>query len=331
MKLSIIIPVYNGAATIGRCLDSIYSQGLNEAEFEVICVDDCSSDPSSVKAIEEYQYKSAHPNNLKLIRHTVNKRQGGARNTGIRAAKGTWIMSMDCDDYLIEGRLALLMEEANKHSDLDFILFDYYVGNEYKILEKEHFTNNVSDVMTGCEYHQKQNIPAMIWTGIYKRKCWYEKSNLWLEENTRFEDLDFMVKFIIQSRFGMFMPVAVYFYYIHPGQSTDIGADKGKIKELFLLSNRVAKAALEFKEMYPINSKILLTHASLDRLAYVKRDLWKIPFKDRIEVLKEVRLSFDTGNKKADFVYSHPVVTSLLLCFLNKPIVNLCIRIKNLL
>ena len=57
MDLSIIIPVYNGAATIGRCLDSIYAQGLDEKQYEVICVDDCSPDPFSVAAIDNYKYK----------------------------------------------------------------------------------------------------------------------------------------------------------------------------------------------------------------------------------------------------------------------------------
>ena len=46
MKLSVIIPVYNAAAFIGRALDSIYSQGMKDDDFEVICVDDCSPDNS---------------------------------------------------------------------------------------------------------------------------------------------------------------------------------------------------------------------------------------------------------------------------------------------
>ena len=51
MKLSIIIPVYNGAKEIGRCLDSVYSQALSEDLFEVICVDDSSPDESTAEAV----------------------------------------------------------------------------------------------------------------------------------------------------------------------------------------------------------------------------------------------------------------------------------------
>ncbi|MDE6490944.1 MAG: glycosyltransferase [Muribaculaceae bacterium] len=61
MLLSIIIPVYNGAKEIGRCLDSIYSQGADPDSFEVICVDDCSPDPSSVEAVASYRYLNITP------------------------------------------------------------------------------------------------------------------------------------------------------------------------------------------------------------------------------------------------------------------------------
>lgn len=56
MKLSVIIPVYNAAGTVCRSLDSIYSQGLDPQEFEVICVDDCSTD-NSVEVMEAYARK----------------------------------------------------------------------------------------------------------------------------------------------------------------------------------------------------------------------------------------------------------------------------------
>ena len=62
-QLSIVIPVFNGSNEINICLDSIYSQGMSPEQFEVICVDDCAN--------------RMQPGNLKIIRHNVNKRQGG--------------------------------------------------------------------------------------------------------------------------------------------------------------------------------------------------------------------------------------------------------------
>ncbi len=71
--LSIVIPVYNGEPFIERCINSIYSQGLAADEFEVICVDDCSTDatPRLLHAL------AAQHSNLTVLRHSVNKRQGG--------------------------------------------------------------------------------------------------------------------------------------------------------------------------------------------------------------------------------------------------------------
>lgn len=74
-QLSIVIPVFNGSNEINICLDSIYSQGMSPEQFEVICVDDCSSD-STVEVIEDYANRM-QPGNLKIIRNNVNKRQGG--------------------------------------------------------------------------------------------------------------------------------------------------------------------------------------------------------------------------------------------------------------
>lgn len=74
---SFIIPVYNGAGVVEHALDSIYSQGLSLEDFEVICVDDCSPTLDTYNALNNYVYHDVHPNNLHVIRHTVNKRQGG--------------------------------------------------------------------------------------------------------------------------------------------------------------------------------------------------------------------------------------------------------------
>ena len=85
---SIIIPVYNGEQYIKNCLDSIYRQGLGDDDFEVICVNDCSTD-NTAQVISEY---GKFHQNLRLINHETNRRQGGARNTGVKVAEGKYIL-----------------------------------------------------------------------------------------------------------------------------------------------------------------------------------------------------------------------------------------------
>jgi glycosyltransferase involved in cell wall biosynthesis len=96
MKLSYIIPFYNGQDTIHHCLDSILAIGLDLNELEIIIVDDCS--PISVESVLG-EYIAKHPN-IRIVRHKVNKRQGGAKNTGITLAKGKYIAFADQDDTI---------------------------------------------------------------------------------------------------------------------------------------------------------------------------------------------------------------------------------------
>ena len=88
IKLSFIIPAYNASATIIAGLDSIYSLPLEESNFEVVCVDDCSSD-DTVAIIRKYAQSYS---NLVLLCQKENHRQGAARNRGLEVAKGKYIM-----------------------------------------------------------------------------------------------------------------------------------------------------------------------------------------------------------------------------------------------
>ena len=107
---SIIIPVYNGEQYIKNCLDSIYRQGLGDDDFEVICVNDCSTD-NTAQVISEY---GKFHQNLRLINHETNRRQGGARNTGVKVAEGDYILYIDADDTFESNALPLLKKELEK-------------------------------------------------------------------------------------------------------------------------------------------------------------------------------------------------------------------------
>ena len=94
MLCSFIIPAYNASSTIVRCLDSIYTLGLAEQDFEVVCIDDCSTD-NTIEVIEHYAKKHS---NITLLRQARNHRQGAARNRGVSIAKGEYIVFVDSYD-----------------------------------------------------------------------------------------------------------------------------------------------------------------------------------------------------------------------------------------
>ena len=99
MLVSFIIPSYNSAHTVERCLDSIYALQLKQEEFEVLFIDDCSSD-DTCEIVGEFQKKHT---NITLLRQPHNNRQGAARNRGVSIAKGEYICFVDSDDAVTEG------------------------------------------------------------------------------------------------------------------------------------------------------------------------------------------------------------------------------------
>lgn len=106
--LSVIIPVYNAAGTLRRCVDSVLGQPL--ADFELLLVDDGSTDGSAALCDEMAKADSR-------VR-TIHKPNGGvssARNAGLDEASGEWIAFVDADDHLPEGVWtdALLASEAD--------------------------------------------------------------------------------------------------------------------------------------------------------------------------------------------------------------------------
>ena len=102
--LSVVIPVFRAEDSLPAAIDSVTSQGVDGVE--IICVDDCSPDNSAdlVDTLQE-----THPA-IRLLRHETNQGPGPARNTGIEAAAGDYVLFLDGDDTLIPGSLRALRD-----------------------------------------------------------------------------------------------------------------------------------------------------------------------------------------------------------------------------
>ncbi len=120
VKVSFVLPCYNVERYIAECLNSIYAQDLPEEDFEVICVNDCSTDGTR-DIIQEFVEKHQ---NLMLIDHERNMTVGGARNTGMAAARGEYIWFVDADDLLQPDSLCAVYRDA-KERDVDILWFNY--------------------------------------------------------------------------------------------------------------------------------------------------------------------------------------------------------------
>ena len=115
--ISIIIPVYNVEKYLGECLDTVLKQDIPSSEYEIICINDGSTDNSG-DILNEYA------NTYKNIR-VINKSNGGvssARNMGIDSAKGEYIWFIDSDDIISYNVLSKIKAELNEQKpDLMFV------------------------------------------------------------------------------------------------------------------------------------------------------------------------------------------------------------------
>lgn len=122
VKLSVIIPVYNVACTLDRCVRSVLAQSY--ADMEVILVDDGSPD-SSPRMCDEWSRKDSR---IRVI-HQENQGLSGARNTGIHASTGIWLTFVDSDDYVAEGSYASLMDVLSRNPQTDIL--EYSVSGRF--------------------------------------------------------------------------------------------------------------------------------------------------------------------------------------------------------
>ncbi len=97
-KVSVIVPVYNCEKYIDKCARSLFEQTLDDIEY--IFVNDCTPDNSMLileNIIKEYPYRT---NSIKILNHTINTGQSGARRDGMAIATGDYIIHCDSDDWV---------------------------------------------------------------------------------------------------------------------------------------------------------------------------------------------------------------------------------------
>lgn len=189
MLVSFIIPSYNSAQTVTRCLDSIYALSLKQDEFEVIFIDDASTD-DTCDIVATYQ--SEHPN-ITLLKQSKNNRQGAARNRGVSAAKGEYICFVDADDAVTEGIVKAIRSAESKKTDMTVL--HYAFVNESGVITQEADKLSFSEglIFTGIEM---QNTHPYWCSGpvayVYNR-AFLERVNYPFVEGVLFEDSDFVV------------------------------------------------------------------------------------------------------------------------------------------
>ncbi len=314
---SIIIPVYNGEQCIGQCLDSIYAQGLLEDDFEVICVNDASTDNTSKVILE---YGLSHKN-LRLITHEKNRRQGAARNTGLRAAAGEYILYIDADDAFISDALPQLKEELEKNRGIDILRFNHVIVKNGEVKECRTLSDS-QEIMSGRDFIKRNSIPWAPWSCAYSR-IYLEKNKFIFEENVLFEDADYVINCIRLAHRILYRNIFVYKYIANDFQTTKVGKNKKTIIDIFKESERIKKLYIDEKNIDNDVAKIINSHYEYRYSSVFIRFWWLLSYKDRKELLMQYRPIPPYKDKLICFIGEYPklfligsVVLKPFLCLL---------------
>ena len=249
MKLSIIIPAYNVEEYIPYCLESIYEQQVSDIDFEVIVVNDGSTD-STVKIVKGFQ---ENHNNLTLL---TQKNQGASagRNNGLRHAKGDLIWYVDSDDKITKGSIDKIFFYFNQYPQSDFLIFDRIgvdLQNGTEVYWKSYGANHLT---SKTRYHEpldritsnKKLRSAVNWLFVYRRE-YLISHDLFFVTGMINEDDEFRMRAFFFAKEVRYIPYAHYKYTLmRPGSVTTVN---------FSATNKTITAALKTIDNWKIFEK----------------------------------------------------------------------------
>ncbi|WP_294395089.1 glycosyltransferase [uncultured Clostridium sp.] len=210
LKVSIITPVYNVEACIGKCVKSVMNQTCRD--FEFLLIDDGSKDKSIDIAKSLLEGSDI---NYRIITQK-NSGVSVARNEGIKQAVGEYITFLDSDDYIDPEFIELMTKKADS-TKCDVVFCDYSeVDADGNVLEKNR-TKYLSDFITGREAGLKQladDITIGMRSGIYKTSM-IKDNHIFFDTNRKYgEDMVFIVKTLLEANKVISVNKVLAFYVI---------------------------------------------------------------------------------------------------------------------
>lgn len=187
LKISVVIPCFNGTNTLKKAIDSVISQKI--AHLEIIVVDDFSDD----KPEQFVQQNYGSDVRIRVVRHGINRKLGAARNTGIFESSGDFIFFLDCDDWLDSGALYRMLQ-VTRETDADVVQCGtrmVFADNAHKTYHAEAFStdNNREALEYLCDY----KIGSIAWNKLYRSE-FLKKNTIEFVEGYWHEDVVFAMK-----------------------------------------------------------------------------------------------------------------------------------------
>ncbi len=211
-RISVIVPLFNTKAYVATCLRSIQAQTF--PDIEIVCIDDGSTDGSHEVVLA---LQAADPR-IRLLRHESNRGLGAARNTGVRAARGDYIASVDSDDFIDPAMLAVLHAAAIA-GDFDVVASGLREVNEQGETLRTIIPLDRTIIIEGCHSDVFAITDPSVCTKLWKRSVFTE-NDLYFDETTFYEDLGWTYQALLKSRRIRILGQAFYNYLLRHGSTT---------------------------------------------------------------------------------------------------------------
>lgn len=320
-KLSIIVPIYNVAQYLRKCIDSLLTQDLSLSEYEIILVDDGS--PDACPQICD-DYAAAH-STIRVI-HRENGGLSAARNSGIEIAQGDYLMFVDSDDYIEPNVLGKLMAQVEREN-LDVLRYDFRNVNEQ--YEEFHpnkdpkrdvdFSESVVDGETFL--NERLGPGCYAWQFILRRDLIIidGTSNPLIPSSSNplndvlftreiyFEDTDWTPRMLLRAKSVASTPMVVYNYLWRTGSIT-LPTDPIKRKKVLEDKIRLIRGFEEQSKL--VKDPIWFTWMTSSTAMGVLGMLAKMPFAERKLYLQELKsLHIFPLYTKKEKMLSHKIKT----------------------
>lgn len=206
-QISVIIPLYNAEKYIGRCVRSILAQSLDSSSYEVIVINDGSTD-NSIKMLNVFE------DEITLINSDNNEGLPASLNKGILKAKSKYIVRLDADDYVHKDYLKILLLAMNSNNLTDSFCCDYkLVDDDENVISIE----NSLEKPIGCGIIFR--IENLISIGLYN------------DDMRLNEEKELMNRFLKEYKIER-IPIPLYRYRMHENNMTLNKKDMAKYDEL---------------------------------------------------------------------------------------------------
>lgn len=212
--ISVIIPIYNVAAYLSRCLDSVCNQTLKD--IEIICVNDCSLD-NSAEILDAYAQRDRR---VKIITHDKNSGLSAARNTGLKKATAEFIYFLDSDDWIELDFLEKMYDaitSQNQKAVCCTNILSVTENNQCLKLLKRDFEKGIYPYYKACQ---------MAWSWLL-RKDFLEQFDVVFPEGLKYEDMYFFYV-LIRSLDDVYITNETAYYHFE-NKNSIMGQNKNRV------------------------------------------------------------------------------------------------------